>query len=442
MGRMDLSPLRRLLAGNTFVGHAARLGSSSALAQLMVLATAPVVSRLYGPVELGLFGLFMSFFAFASVATSLRYELAIVSVQDEVEAKALVRLVMAISVPVAGIAAVGLYALGNWKLLSFDRLPSVSSAGMFVLLCVTGWLAGGRYWLVRQQRFSTVSSLTLLQGGARALIPLVYGVPAMGWLALLIAEAMGRVLGLARFIVDESLHLNTATPAIATSVWMLKRHWRYPLVVTPSSLLDALAFALPIPLISTLHGSAAAGSFWLANMVLAAPAALIVAAVSDVFHQRFAAQYHLDSNGLWTMFLTSTRWLGTIAIVLYGVIAGLSPLLFGVVFGYEWKDSGWMVSLLAPISIASLVVSPLSRVLVVINQPGIKLLVDMLMITVTIITLWSVQTLGGTLVQSIAAYSVAVTLNYAVYFFLIRRALVRTHTSEARYSSRSGWPDL
>src|SRR5919201_3348712 len=63
----------------SFARDVATLGAGTAVAQIFTIASGPVITRLYTPNDLGVLGLFTSFLSVATVATSLKYELGIVS---------------------------------------------------------------------------------------------------------------------------------------------------------------------------------------------------------------------------------------------------------------------------------------------------------------------------------------------------------------------------
>ena len=62
------------------------MGLASAIGQVAILATTPLVTRLYAPSEFGAFALLTSFSGIATVAACLCLDLAIVQGADDAEA--------------------------------------------------------------------------------------------------------------------------------------------------------------------------------------------------------------------------------------------------------------------------------------------------------------------------------------------------------------------
>src|SRR5690606_37800482 len=102
-GWHDMSQLRSvgLLAAGTAVAH------------VVGLAAAPLLTRLYTPTEFGLLAVFTSIVGIASVVVSLRLELAVPVPPAEEDAAQVVAAGMVVAAVVAGLVAVLVAALGD-----------------------------------------------------------------------------------------------------------------------------------------------------------------------------------------------------------------------------------------------------------------------------------------------------------------------------------------
>ena len=96
---------------------------SSALGQLAIFCTLPLLTRLYEPAAFGLHAMFMSFVGIASVGVCLCLDHRIVSTRDEAEADKVFAAAL-MSVPVTALAsATMLGILITSDLLGYSRLP-------------------------------------------------------------------------------------------------------------------------------------------------------------------------------------------------------------------------------------------------------------------------------------------------------------------------------
>ena len=70
------------------------------------------------------------------------------------------------------------------------------------------------------------------------------------------------------------------------------------------------------------------------------------------------------------LLLRTASRLALLATVIYVPVCVAAPFLFQWVFGREWQVSGWLMLLLLPMWWAAAVVSPVSRLLVVMDRPA------------------------------------------------------------------------
>ena len=90
-----------------------KLAGGSAGSQLISVAAAPILTRLYGPESFGVLATFASILALLNVVSSLRYELAIAVPKDDDEAIALVWLCFVLVVISSALTALGVVLLGD-----------------------------------------------------------------------------------------------------------------------------------------------------------------------------------------------------------------------------------------------------------------------------------------------------------------------------------------
>src|SRR3954464_573016 len=93
--------LARRLRGGTYASAVLHLGGGTAGAQALILLTAPLLTRLYSPAEMGRFGVLLAFVAFTSVVVNLRFDMAIVSARTDIEADGLLAISAIVVIPMS-----------------------------------------------------------------------------------------------------------------------------------------------------------------------------------------------------------------------------------------------------------------------------------------------------------------------------------------------------
>jgi O-antigen/teichoic acid export membrane protein len=418
-----LNRLKTLLPKGKFVRSAIILAGGTALGQGLVVLTLPLVSRLYTPEEMGKYGLYTAFVGTATIAASLLYEAAIVAARDDDEAAHLTLLALAIATLTVPTATLGLYVLIRFNLLGFGLLPIKTVFLTLIALLLSTAFRALRYWLIRNNHFAVISKVTMLQGGVQSLSQVGLGLLQFDWLGLLLSDILGRGFGLGRM-------LNQSWQDLARLVWPVSlsrlgtvaaQYSKFPRYSLPSSLIDVLSISLTVPLLTQLYGPVAGGYFVLAQRALALPVGLLSSSTADAFHNQVASYAHHDPSKLKGFFLQTARTLALIGLFPALVLVFLGPRLFGWVFGATWVESGLLAAVMAPCSLAGLVVSPLSRIVFVLSGQQWKLLYDASAFAALVLAIFGGSMMGLPLTGSVALLSGLNILAYGIYFWVLLR---------------------
>lgn len=406
----------------SFLNGVGLLAGGTALGQLISVAISPLLSRLYTPAEMGIFGIFLSVVNVATVVVSLRYETAIVAGQNDEQAGQLYRAALVLGVFFSALLwpITAWLAAQNW--LGLAALPA--NAGLWIALAtaVTAVFSASRYCLVRAGAYHEIAYMTVAQNITRAFTQVMVGwLSALGAVGLLLGDTLGRATAVVRAWRKSAsgLGLAQAQPGWRAMQQACVEHWRYPVYFLPSSLLTALTIQLTLPLFAQYWGASEAGQFALAQRVLLLPSAVLGAAVADVFHSRFASAYREQPAMLSGLLLKT----GVVLFVAGAVPAALlfvaGKELFVFVFGDVWQTAGQMAVVMAPWMWAQLIVAPLTRALLVLERQGWRLIYDGVLLLTTILLLHKAAELGETLLTAVSWLSVMQVVAYVLLGLLI-----------------------
>lgn len=389
----------------------------------MVLS-APLVTRLYSPSDVGLIGVFMAFVEFAVAGLALRYDLGIISARSEAEGDCLLATSLYLTLATSALASLLMHGFIRGGVLSFGELPSWSPFLAFLALIFSGGHQSVRYWLVSRGAYPALSRGLAAQGAGRALVPVALGPAGLGWVGLLAGELAGRLLGIGVILGTHAGALRRACrvppPRLRRAV--LSRHRKLPAVVLPSTLVEAIGASILTPLIAWNFGAGPAGEFVLVSRMSWIPVGFIAASFADVFHARAAGAYGSDPASVRVILRAMSLRLGIIALLVFVPIMVIAPLVAGPLFGREWARAGILMSVLAPFSMSALVVGPASRLLLVVNRSEFKLIVDLVRLVVPVGVLLGLRRLEWSFVPTVAVLGATLTLSYVLYFILIWRA--------------------
>lgn len=337
--------LRRLAAGR-FVRHVAVLAGGSAGAQVILIAFAPWLARLYGPEAFGVLGTFSAVVAMGAPVVALAYPIAIMLPREDAEAAAVAWL----SVLATTIATLVLLILflgwgdGILRLLQIGVLRPYA-----LLIPVVIFFSGIRQviqqWLIRMQRFRWIARVSLAQAVLLSLAKLAFGWHHPVATTLIALTVAGSVLH-AGMLGAGAAGRRPATrgaersrPTRMPIAGLAGRYADFPLFRAPQIAINAFSQALPVIMLTAFFGPVPAGLYTLCMRVLAGVPQLISVAVGDVFYPRFTQALHRGEN-LLALLLKSTAGLASIGVLPFALVVGFGPMLFGWVFGEAWVGAG------------------------------------------------------------------------------------------------------
>lgn len=430
--------LERFLPSGAFARHVLVLGGGTAFSQGAALLVTPILTRLYTKAEMGQVGLFISLLSVSSIFVSLRYELSLPNARSDEESNALLALALGLLVPMSalcGLASAGIVAR-NW--LSMGELPVWSGLLVALGAALMGAFTALRYWYVRKQAFGTISKYVVWQGLGRAAGSVLLGLWApfgallgltwasLGWLGLAFGEIIGRWLGAERLFAGawSSLRPFASAEGLAKVRSAARAYSRFPLVMLPSGFIEMVALALPQPLVNHFYGPAAAGVFLVVQRLSTAPGALISASVGDVFHSH-AAESQRRSVSVRSLVIRTASKLALVGAAILIPAAVLAYYFAAPLLGKAWAEVGPLFVAIVPWSLAMLVMTPISRALLLTRHMPMKLLVDLLGLASLVGLLALSQNWKLGFVGAMWLVSLGQALVYSVYGLIVLFAVGR-----------------
>ena len=328
------------------------------LAQVLQIATIPLLTRLYGPERYGEYGLFAAALLFSSMLATLRYELAIQLPKRDGIANGLAFLSACLAAVVAGLVFV-------LALFCIPYLNARVDAKAFALLLAASTLVLGLYNVLtalslRAGHYRLNGLAKLVQVGAGAAGALLFFYGGFEALGLLYANILGYLAGcgllLARLRGPLVESARRARGVHAFRV-LARRYSGFAIFNAPQAIMDGLRPIAVVSFIQTTYGGAAAGYYHIANQLLQTPASVITQAFSQV-HFR----YLVESVGK-----PAIRGVMRKSLILLLSMAALGALLeqffsrplVDLLFGSKWIGLEMTLDAMIPLVAVNLVAAPL-----------------------------------------------------------------------------------
>lgn len=406
-------------------------------AQGLLVLMSPILTRLYAPADLGALSVYTAILSVLLTITCLSYELAIPLPEDRVVSANVLGLSLVANAATSAIAFVGLVIAGGGLLTSLgaDRLAP------YAPLIAVAQFAGGTVialtaWAIRARRFTAIAGAQVVQSAGLMGGQISLGAIGAGPAGLVIGDVSARAisaLSLSRAAWRER-SLDVSGISRAGIGEAARRFRRFPILSTPSALLNTLGLQAPSLLVVGLYGAGVGGQLFLAQRIAAIPVTLLARSVGQVYVSEAARLAREDPSLLRGLFLRTTRsLLRSGAIPAIGV-AVTAPVLFGPVFGDAWRDAGWYTAFLTPVYYLTLATSPTGATLDVLERQDLHLVRELMRLfavggAVVLAAALNLPALGA-----MALLSVAGCVTYSLYGLISWWAIV----SDERRRPRSG----
>ena len=304
--------------------------------QGIALALAPILTRLYGPAEFGVLGVFTAVASLVASVASLGLEAAIVVERDPEQARFAygLSLVLAAAVALAVAAAALAASLAGWT--SGLPVPVLAMVPVSVLALGWGQAAVGR--ALALERAFAVAAGRFMRGAGVGAAQVALGAVAASGTALVSGAVAGQA---AAAVIVVLLLRRTPGPraGIVGFRAVVRRHGTLLGWSAPQTLLNNLGTGAAPMVLAGRFADAVIGNFALANRVVQVPAVTLGEAMRQAL-LKSASDVSGDPAALSGLLARSTVALGAVlgAAAVVGWVA--APSLFAVVFGERWRVAG------------------------------------------------------------------------------------------------------
>lgn len=393
----------------------AKLASASALAQLIPMLAAPLLTRWYGAAELGHWALFAALAANLATVACGRFEYAIVLPRRAAEAALVLRLSLLVALGVGIICAVAVVV----ALCFQERLGPLRPLGGLLgwlppVVMLGGALQALTLWSNRQRNFGLIAQTRVLQQASTTALQLA--AHAGGLMALVLSQVLGALLAPA--------WLWRRGPALRLGRWprwaALKRlAWRYrqfPLINSPHAFVNSLQETLVIAVIAALASPAAAGYYAITVRLVKAPASLFGGAFSELLLSELARGWQ-QGEDLRPRLRKAIRLLALVALPPAILLLIWAPQLFGLALGPAWSEAGDYARWMTPYVWAHFIAAPLTVAPMVTGRQRGALVLSVVGNLIYVLAVIVTLGLGGDLSQALAAISISMPLFFAGYLW-------------------------
>lgn len=415
--------IREKINSSEFAKNIMIIFSGSVVAQILPILFMPILSRLYGPKEYGILGLYVSIGSIAVAISTLRYSQAIQISEKKEDAflilKFCIFLVSAFSILLFFlILPVFLFYMNNLKIESIGR--TVLTLPVYVL--IAGLNEVLLVWINRNKQFKYISFNRILTTSFTLITSLIWATTVNhSFKGLIFGLVFGQMMGTCflLFRANQIQRFDFYFNKIQLKCLLIEfKH--FPIYSLPSDLINVVTNQLPILMLNKFATNAEVGYFSMSNRILGLPSLFISASIGEVFRQKATQDYNMNGTCL-PIFKKTFKTLFLIGILPFTVIALFGPWLFSFFLGNEWTESGHYSQIFAVMFFLRFVISPLTYTFYITGRQRIDFFIHVLMLLSTLVPFYLGFNLLNNIYMSLLMFSISYSLIYIIYFYYSKK---------------------
>ncbi|MDQ3104050.1 MAG: hypothetical protein M3Q87_02290 [Actinomycetota bacterium] len=388
------------------------VAAGSAVGQIALAASLPLVARLYSPAEIGVFAVLLANGHVAAIVLTGRLEQILPRLPVE-RRWTTARLCIVLGCALAPVGAVVMFSLADRSGLTELTLVIILVASLCVLSTAVSTL-------LAVQDYRRVGQLRLSNGVVTAVAQVAGGLLAPSVATLLLTYSVGNLTAaLLAMRAAASLRAQGNAESLRT-VAAEERLGPFAAQVGTGAVLSNLGIALPLVGVSVLFGDATAGAFFLARRFLMVPTQLVAASVSEVSYAMVARESAAAVSEL------VHSWLGryrSVALVVAATGLALAPIVPRLVGG-GYPDIGWVIVLLTLPAVAQMVATSFANILLALRREGVRTAWNVFRLAGLLLLYWWAMAVDADFLTAVAVLSGYLVVAYAALLAVTLR-LVR-----------------
>lgn len=390
--------------------------SGSIVSQLISILCSPILTRIYGAENLGIYTYVLSVAAILMPIINLRYDMSIVTSEDNnlfplIKGNLIVGSIMSIFATLC----YGLYIIVISK--NFELRFTIPFF-LFILLS---------YSLIniftafnnRQKHYRTISQVTIIRSFIQNVGSVLLGMFSSKSVILIFLYTVGQFAGVRK----QSEHLNKKFRLIIAIplkrvIDSLKIEYRQALYSTPASFFNGLSYSIITVFIEKLYGFSSVGYYSMSVRMLGIPLSLISTNLSRIFFERASKKYSAKKDFYVDFKLIFLIQL-VMAVPLVLFLITFAPSLFALFFGNDWRIAGNYVAILAPMFGLRFIVTTVSPALIIVNKQKVDLFLQFLFI-ISVVIIYVISLNNELSIESfLNLINVFFSIVYTLYLFFV-----------------------
>ncbi|MEI8006859.1 MAG: oligosaccharide flippase family protein [Bacteroidota bacterium] len=348
-----------------------RLVAGTSVAQLISFLTAPVITRLFTPDDVGGFTFLISIAGGIGLIATLRYEMAIILPKENRDSVNLAFMSLMIALVISVVSTILLFVADRFLFPGSIMNPAYRQwIWLFpFLIFLMGASNVFQQWFNHKGEYKTLAYSKVVTSGVNNLTTLLMGFAGMGALGLWLGNFAGFFLAVVFFCIFFYIRYRRDFSCfnLQEQKKLAKKYKYLPTANTPQVIVEMVQSYGIVYLLKIFFSSSVLGFYALSLRLLQAPLWLVGISIGQVFYKEASVQYKKDGNLLKPVMKT-LKTSTVIAFPMLIILLTIGPWLIGFVFGHNWTEAGKYARILAPWMFFDFIRSTISQAPLIIGK--------------------------------------------------------------------------
>lgn len=403
--------------GQAFVKKIGAMMLLTALGQFAYVLAGPLIGRIFSPDEIGIYGLFFTVWIVGSSSVCLMYDTAVPAATSETDAYDLTFASIVIGGCLSTLLGGAFSLSAHLGLFGLSNFPIWSGALLSICLFLQVLLQIQQGWKVRQNEVLDVGKGNVLLNFVRGIGQILLGLLSPLWFFLIVGEILGRLANIT-YLIRKNRPINFFRSQRVLIIEIIKKYRHFPTTFGPAFFIESAALVLQTTALMSLFGAAVFGQFFLMRRTLDMPVAFAFKSLSDLFFAKQISDSKACPDHIRPFLIQST-----VTLTIVGALAALpiiffGPKLFVIFFGENWETAGILAAIMSPAMVLNLAVAPSARIFSLSRVPQLRLISSVVLLVLCALLFVMAASFSLSLIEVTVGLSLAISLQYIVYFIM------------------------
>lgn len=336
-----------------FLKNMSFLMGGTAVANIIVMLSAPILTHLFTPENFGVLAIMTSMIHIGCKITTLSYENAIVICSDSKKSFQVYFFCLFLCLVVVLFMYVVLL-LFKVQIVEIFKIPELNDWILLlpIIIFLKTIIVVTEYLLIKFKLFGFISKRVILDSAVSNIIKIALGAIVGAWTGNLILGLVSGLIIAGASVYQKAMklsksHMNISDLTFRKLIDCAKEFKKFPLYNNWAVILNTVSENMGVLFFSALFTPAIVGFYSLGNRVVRFPMQYIATAFQKVYFQKVSQEFKEGKN-LKENFLKSLKAFSLLLLPVYVILLIFGKKIFLIVFGENWADAGLYIQILAP----------------------------------------------------------------------------------------------